>query len=293
MLLEDPAALLDVVGDGVAAERNHGRVADDALLENGNVGGAAADVDERHAGLLLFFAQDGGAGGDGLEDELIDLQAGPLDAAVDVLGRGRLSGDDVEVGFEAHAGVADGLLDAGLAVHGELLRQHVEDLLPRQHLELLHVLDELLDVLPVDFLLRLGPDQLSPMLQALNVLPRNAHVDHLDAHVGGLLGGFHGGPDGLDGLLDVGHHAAGHPDGFTPAIPDDLQLAMGILLAHDAGDFGGSDVESDDDVLGGMVLVHGRGDGIICWPRAVRRSGGPGCRIGAGLHCRAGRGRRF
>ena len=70
----------------------------------------------------------------------------------------------MEVGFEADAGVADGFLDARLSVHGELLRQHVEDLLPRQHLELLHVLDELLDVLPVDLLLRLGPDQLSPML---------------------------------------------------------------------------------------------------------------------------------
>ena len=130
------------------------------------------------------------------------------------------------------------------------------------------------------------------MLQALDVLTGNADVDDLDADVGGLLGRFHGGADGLDGLLDVGDDTARHPDGFTLAIADDVQLAVGIFLADDARNLGRADVEADDDVLGGVVLVHGGGDGVICWPRVVRRSGGRVHGIAAGLHCRGGRGRR-
>ena len=57
VLLEDAAALFDVVGDGVAAKRNDGGVADDAFLEDGDIGGAATDVNQGHAGLFFFVAQ--------------------------------------------------------------------------------------------------------------------------------------------------------------------------------------------------------------------------------------------
>ena len=115
----------------------------------------------------------------------------------------------------------------------------------------------------VDFLLRLCADELSPMLEALDVLTGNADVDDLDADVGGLFRGLHRGTDGLDGLLDVGDDAPGDPYGFTAAIPDDLEFAVRIALAHDACNLGGSDVESNDDVLGGVVLVHGLGMGHL------------------------------
>ena len=169
----------------------------------------------------------------------------------------------MEVGLEADAGVADGLLDAGLSVDGELLGQHVEDLLTRQHLEFLHVGDQLLDVVAVDLLLGVRADELSPMLEALDVLSGNADVDHLDADVGRLFRGLHRGADGLDGVLDVGDDTPGDPDGFTASISDHLELAVRIALAHDARNLGGSDVESNDDVLGGVVLVHGLGMGHL------------------------------
>ena len=104
------------------------------------------------------------------------------------------------------------------------------------------------------------------MLQALDVLPRDAHVDNLDAHIGGLLGGFYGRAYGLNGVFDVGHDTAGNPDGFTLSVSNDFELAMGIFLAYDAGNLGGADVESDDDVLVLIGIVHG-GNGERRWMR--------------------------
>ena len=146
VLFQHAAALLDVVRDGVASKGNDSGVADDALLKDGDVGGAATDVHQGDAGFLFFFAQHSAARGDGLEDQLVHLQARPLDAAVDVFGSGGLPGDDVEVGLQPHPGVPHGLLDPGFSIHGEFLGQNVQDFLSRQHLQLAHVINELLHI---------------------------------------------------------------------------------------------------------------------------------------------------
>jgi hypothetical protein len=52
----------DVAGDQVARDRDHGRVADRATGEDGHVGGAGADVHQRHAQLALVVGQHGLAG---------------------------------------------------------------------------------------------------------------------------------------------------------------------------------------------------------------------------------------
>ena len=187
---------------------------------------------------------------------MVHLQPGALDAPVDVLGGGSLARDDVEVGFEPNPCMTYWLFDSGFAVYREFLRQDVQDLLTRQHFELAHVVDELLYVTAGDFIIGLRADQLTPMLEALDVLPRDAHIDHFDPDIGRFLRRFNSRLDGLNGVLDVGYNATGDPDGFTFAIADDLQLAMGIFLAYDASDFGGADVESDNDVLMGVGVFH-------------------------------------
>jgi len=72
-------------------------MADRLVLEDGDVGRPAADVDEDHADLLLVVVQDGVAGGERLEHDVVDVVAGLLDAAVDVLRRADQPGDDVDV----------------------------------------------------------------------------------------------------------------------------------------------------------------------------------------------------
>src|SRR5690606_9417852 len=111
LVAQDGAAHLDVVGDDIATEGDHRRVADDVVAEDGDVGGASTDVHEHHTGLLFLSAQYGIGAGQGLEDELGDLQIGTVHALVEVAGGGDLAGDDVEVGLETHAAHADGVLD--------------------------------------------------------------------------------------------------------------------------------------------------------------------------------------
>src|SRR5690606_7092748 len=97
LVVEDAEALADVVGDLRAGDGDDGGVPDRAVLEHGDVGRPAADVDQRHAHLALVAVEDGVGGGQRLEHDVGHLVAGLLDAAVDVLGRRDQPGDDVDV----------------------------------------------------------------------------------------------------------------------------------------------------------------------------------------------------
>ena len=72
-------------------------------LEDGHLGRPGADVDEPDAELLLVVGQDGGARGDLVEDDLLDVDPGPLDAGPEVLAEGDGAGDDVDVDLELDA----------------------------------------------------------------------------------------------------------------------------------------------------------------------------------------------
>ena len=252
--------LADVVADDVATEGNDRGVADDAVLENGDVRCTASDVDQGHACFFFFFGEHGSGGGERLEDELVHFEASLADALVDVLGRGHLAGDDVEVGFQANAAHADGVLDALFVVHSEFLRNHVQDFFPGLHHELVHVLDEGFDVVLADFRFEVLPGDESAVLQTLDVLPRDAHVHQSDLGPHLLLGLLHGLLDGCHRAVDVGHDAARHAHRFTSAVAEQFNLAKLIFLTNEAGNFRGSDVETDDDlfrVVGELVVHHG------------------------------------
>ena len=70
----------DVVGDLVAGDRQRGAVTDRALREHRDVGGAGADVDQRHAQFLLVRGQHRVARRQRAEDQIVDLHAGPPEA---------------------------------------------------------------------------------------------------------------------------------------------------------------------------------------------------------------------
>ena len=104
----------DVVRDLVAGDRDHGGVADRAAAEHREVGGAAADVDQAHAEVLLVVGQHRIARGQLLEHDVLDLEAAALHALDDVLRRAVGAGDDVHLRLEAHARHADRIADAFL-----------------------------------------------------------------------------------------------------------------------------------------------------------------------------------
>ena len=87
---------------------------------------AGADVGDRDAQLLLGLGQHRLGRGEAVDDELVDLDAGQLDALGEVLDRGRRRGDDVRLHLEAQGAHAERVLDALLAVHREAAPLDVE-----------------------------------------------------------------------------------------------------------------------------------------------------------------------
>src|SRR6266851_2061556 len=119
----------DVVGHLIAGDRNHRGVPDRAAAEYRDVGGAAADVHHAHAEILFILGEHGIARRELLQDDVVDGEAAALHAFDDVLRRAVGAGDDVHLGFEAHARHADRIADAFLTVDDVFLRQYVQDLL--------------------------------------------------------------------------------------------------------------------------------------------------------------------
>src|SRR3954466_15533349 len=102
----------DVVGEVVAAQRDDAGVLDGAAGENGQIGGAAPDVHQRHAQLLLFVGQHRLGGGERFEHDVRHREAGLAAALDDVLRAGDGGGDDVHLRLQPHAAHAQRLADA-------------------------------------------------------------------------------------------------------------------------------------------------------------------------------------
>ena len=88
---------------------------------------AAAHVDDRDANFLLVVREHRVRARQGLEHDVRDLEATPLDAANDVLDAGARRRDQVHPDLEAHAAHPDGVTNTVLVVDQVLARQRVQD----------------------------------------------------------------------------------------------------------------------------------------------------------------------
>ena len=262
-----PQAHGDVVGDVVAAQCEHRRVADGAVVEHGDVRGAPADVHEDDPELGLVGGQDGGGGRDLLEHDVLEPQAGFLGALGDVAHGGDGTRDDVHVGLELGARHAHGVGDAVHVVHAELLGQHVDHLHAHGLGEVHGLVHHPLLVGGGDLLALHGDDRArGDPLDVAAGDPR-VHLVHPDARH--LLRVFHRVADGLHGLLHVHHEPAPQALGLGDAEADDLEVARFLELRDDAADLGGADVEPDDDPIPGC---HSAPDSL---PRFCFHRSGP------------------
>ena len=124
----DPEHDPEIAGDRLAAHRDGRRVHDRAGLEDREVRRVPADVQEGHPELPVLVREDGFRGGQWREHELIDLDAGPLDALGEILHARLRRGHDVGLDLEAHRAHADRVADALLAVDDVPARDHMQDL---------------------------------------------------------------------------------------------------------------------------------------------------------------------
>jgi hypothetical protein len=135
----------------------------------------------------------------------------------------------VEIGFQTHAAHPDRVGDALLGVHGELLRENVNDLVAGWQHEFEHVVHEAVNVAVGDFGVIAFAGQDATMLQAFDVLSGNADVYGAELHAGIALADFHGFTDGANGFFDVGDHAAQYADAFDFADSDDFEFAVRVF----------------------------------------------------------------
>ena len=116
----------DIVGNVVAAQRKDRGIPDAAVGKDGDVAGAAADVDEGHPDLRLFGVRVASAEASWPEDQIVDGEAGQIAAFHDVLGGGDGAGDDMDLHLQPHAAHADGVFYPVLIIHDILLGDDVE-----------------------------------------------------------------------------------------------------------------------------------------------------------------------
>jgi hypothetical protein len=241
------------------AHRPHG--IDDAIR------GSPADIHQGHSQFLLVVKEDRFAGRQLLQDDVIDLQAGPVAAADDVLGRGSRSGDDVHLGFQPHSGHPQGLHDSVLVVHDEFLGQNVQDLPvvgnghgPRR-------IDDPLDIIFGDFPVF---DRHHPVaVEPADVAPGDSAVNRADLRPGHQLRFLHGFADRFHGGVDVDDHPLAHSLGGMGADPDDVHPGVGHL-SHNGADLGGPDVQPDDDVF--FLPFFSHGGSPLFWSCPLRSS---------------------
>lgn len=246
--MHDGTAFFDVGGDDVAAEGDDGGMSDDSVVEYGDVGGAAADIDQGDTGLFFFVGEHGLGAGDRFEGEIADFESGFFDAAEQVVDGSNLACNDVEVGLEAHAAHPDRIANALLVVHREFLRKYVDDFVARGQHELEHVVDEPVDVAAADFGVVAVAGQQSAVLEAFDVLASDADLHDAEFHAGLPFGYFDGFFDRVYRFFDVADHAAQDACAFDLAEAEHLKFAVFVSSAGHAADLCGSDVERYDDI---------------------------------------------
>jgi hypothetical protein len=161
-----------------------------------------------------------------------------------------LAADWAPVGahFQAHAAHPDRVADAFLGVVDDVfLGDGVQDLLVGRHGDGLGRLEHAVEVGIGHFAARHRHD--TGRVAALGVAAGNGGVDRADLAAGHQLGFFHRALDRLHGGFDVHHHAALHASRFMRTDADHFDFLAGRILAHQRGDLGGADVESDDQRL--------------------------------------------
>ena len=211
-----------------------------------DIGGAAADVHQADAELLLIVGQHREARGELLEHHVLDHQTAALHALDDVLRGAVGAGHDVHLGLESHARHADRIANALLPVDQELLRQHVQDALIGRNRDRLGRVDHVLDVAMRD--LAVADRDHAVRVEAAHVTAGDAGVDGVDLAVGHELGLLDRALDGLHRGFDIDHHALLESARGLAAHADDFDRSVRGDLTDQRQHFGGADVEADDHV---------------------------------------------
>ncbi len=170
----------DVASQMVPAQRQHRGMHHGAAVEHDNVGGAAADIDQRDAQLALVGEQRRLGRGQRLEHHLAGRNARALAALGEILAVALSGRDDMDARLEPHARHPDRIAHAFLLIDGELLRQHVQDLAIERNRDCAGRIDYPIDVARADLAAAHRDDAVA--VEPANMRTRDADDDRAGAH---------------------------------------------------------------------------------------------------------------
>ena len=226
-------------------------MADLALEEDRDVGGAGAHLHERDAQLLLVVGEHAERARERLEHELLHAVARALDGFAQVHRRRRPDGDEVHLGLEARTDHADRVAHADVLVDRVFLRDRMNELAVLR--DRLRAGDGIgaFHVGARD--LGAGHRRDAGAGHRLHMLTGDPRVHTLDLRPRHPFGVLHRLGDGAHGLFDVGDDAFAEAGGARLSHAEDVDGGMLGQITHDLrdhrGGLGGSDVEAGDETV--------------------------------------------
>ena len=230
----------------IAANRQHRGMHHGAAVKHDDVGGAAADIDQRDAEFALLRKQRRVGRRERLENHLRRRHARALAALGEILSVALRRGDDMNARLEPHARHAVRLAHALLLIDGELLRQNMQHLAIERDRDRARRVDHAIDIARADFAAAHRDDSVA--VEAPDMRSRDADDDRADAHAGSFLRFLDRRFDRFDRRFDIDDDALAQPGAWRDAEAERRQLTVGQRLADDRADFAGADVQSGEQI---------------------------------------------
>ena len=228
-------AYRQVAGEVIASERHDCGVGYGAVLEDDHLRGSGAEVSKAYAKLAFVGAEHGIGAGQGFEYRVIHVNAGAVYRSDYVLrGAGR-RGDHVDSHFEAGRHHSQGIVDSGLAVENELLRQQVQDFAIGGQGNRASLVNCHADFVAGDFAGARSEADTAVTVHAAHVGSRGPDERVLDCGSGGVLGLDDCFLNGRGCLLHVNDEAFARAARFGDAVPAIAQTVVGNFRNQHAG----------------------------------------------------------
>src|ERR1039458_7410997 len=161
---------------------------DDAADIDDVIGRAAADVNDESAEFLLFVREERERRGEAIEDNFVHLNLKALDDADGVLEAVRVAVDDVDIYFEPRAEHPDGIGDAVLAIHEEVLADGVNNIVVGRDIDGLGVFDDILNVIVGNLAVGGNNGMDAAVVEAADVAAGDAEINIADFRAGHAFG---------------------------------------------------------------------------------------------------------
>ena len=163
---------------------------DGPITEDGQIRGAASDIEQCHPKFHLIPRENGLGRGNRFQNYFGNIQAGPVTTGYQIVERGHVCSHDMYIGYQPYPGHPQGILDTGMIINHVFLGQDMDDLLVIGYFNGLGRLDHSIDFLLPNLLIVDGDDP--GRVKALDMTAGNADIDGLDVTTGHVRGAVNG-----------------------------------------------------------------------------------------------------